>query len=105
MARMTPGATFGELAMLGVTQVRSTTARAMTFVMVWALRRSVFFKTLLKFPSEEARFREIMNASRRDIVFWPCLPNVAQAITQALDMQAETHNLVAHACFATSPHD
>jgi CRP-like cAMP-binding protein len=90
MARMSPGATFGELAMLGVTKQRAVTVRAMNFCFVMGICRSAFFAAIDEYPEEEDHFQQVLSNNHYYAgAMWPCLQNVPTRLLYLLDLYAE----------------
>lgn len=90
LARMTPGATFGELAMLGLSKERSVTVRAITLCTVMAISSSAFFEALQHFPDEQERFEEVLtNNNYNSRVDWPCLHGLPARLLYLLDLYGE----------------
>eukprot|EP00931_Biecheleriopsis_adriatica_P083389 TRINITY_DN5698_c0_g1_i2.p1 TRINITY_DN5698_c0_g1~~TRINITY_DN5698_c0_g1_i2.p1 ORF type:complete len:1605 (+),score=366.13 TRINITY_DN5698_c0_g1_i2:141-4955(+) len=91
LARMSPGATWGEMAMLGLSKERGVTIRAVTLCFIMSVPSSIFFKALEEFPSEQERFEKALqgdngNAAR---VVWPCLRGESSRLLYLLDLYAE----------------
>ncbi|CAK0885934.1 unnamed protein product, partial [Prorocentrum cordatum] len=94
LARMSPGASFGELAMLGVSAERAVTVRAMTFCFVVGVPRSAFFGALERHPDQEEHFNEVLSGSEYTTgVMWPCLRDVPVRLLYLLDLYAERKSL------------
>lgn len=88
VAKMPKGASFGEPVMLGYMERRSATIRAQTFCFVRGIRRSDFFKSLRKFPDEEASFAKLLSKGVSCDTKWPCFPGVSHRLVTLLDLCA-----------------
>mmetsp|Transcript_47864 Transcript_47864/g.86344 ORF Transcript_47864/g.86344 Transcript_47864/m.86344 type:complete len:1659 (-) Transcript_47864:128-5104(-) len=89
LARMSPGATFGELAMLGLSKERPVTIRAVTLCFVMSIPSSIFFKALDQFPEEKVRFEQRSETKGPARVSWPCLRGESSRLLYLLDLYAE----------------
>lgn len=86
-AELTAGATFGELALLGFAQKRTSTIRAITFCFLLEIPRSSFMKALKKFPEEDYHFKELLET--KAAIPWPCLQDVSSRVLYLLDLYSE----------------
>lgn len=91
LARMSPGATFGEQALLGLSKERPVTIKAVTLCFVMAIPKSVFDKAVTEFPEERDRFQRLdQNAAKDSVrVAWPCLRGESSRLLYLLDLYAE----------------
>jgi len=91
LARMSPGATFGELAMLGLSMERAVTIRAVTMCFVMAIPSTVFFRALTQFPEEKGRFDRVLTDTTKGPgrVVWPCLRGESSRLLYLLDLYSE----------------
>jgi len=91
IARISPGATFGELAMLGQSPERAVTIRAVTLCFLMSIQSSVFHQALEQFPEEKERFSTDMLEGQKEgpRVVWPCLRGESSRLLYLLDLYAE----------------
>ncbi|CAE7378303.1 SKOR, partial [Symbiodinium pilosum] len=91
IARISPGATFGELAMLGQSPERAVTIRAVTLCFLMSIQSSVFHQALEQFPEEKDRFSDdsLQNQREGPRVVWPCLRGESSRLLYLLDLYAE----------------
>lgn len=97
LARMSPGATFGELAMRGQSQEKKVTVRAVTMSFITCIQRSAFEKALEAFPEEKSSFSLENNETEKgsERVSWPCLRGESSRIFYLLDLYAEKASCLA----------
>ncbi|CAL1146231.1 unnamed protein product [Cladocopium goreaui] len=97
IARISPGATFGELAMLGVSPERAVTIRAVTLCFIMSIQSSAFHQALEKFPEEKERFDTATSGSHKEgpRVVWPCLRGESSRLLYLLDLYAEKFSCLA----------
>ncbi|CAE7195742.1 SKOR [Symbiodinium natans] len=91
IARISPGATFGELAMLGQSPERAVTIRAVTLCFLMSIQSSVFHQALEQFPEEKERFSNDSLEGQKEgpRVVWPCLRGESSRLLYLLDLYAE----------------
>lgn len=90
LARMAPGATFGELAMLGLAKERAVTVRAVTLCFVMSIKSTAFFAALQKFPEEQDRFEQVLTDTHFNArVVWPCLIGQPTRLLYLLDLYGD----------------
>lgn len=58
-----PGATFGEMAVLGISRLRLATVRANCLCLAWVLERTVILGMLQSYPNERKKFVELVNVN------------------------------------------
>jgi len=91
LGRMTTGATFGELVMLGVTRRRTITIRAATMCFTMEIPRATFLSAIEKNPEERPRFEQLA-IRRMDLdsaVIWPVLRGAPERMLLLLNLHAE----------------
>lgn len=90
LARMAPGATFGELAMLGLAKERAVTVRAVTLSFVMSIQSTAFLDALDHFPDEQERFEQVLTDTQYNArVAWPCLQGQPTRLLYLLDLYGE----------------
>lgn len=97
IARISPGATFGELAMLGVSPERAVTIRAVTLCFIMSIQSSAFHQALEKFPEEKERFDGATTGGQKEAprVVWPCLRGESSRLLYLLDLYADKFSCLA----------
>lgn len=98
VAELTVGASFGELLMLGLTQKRKVSIRALTFCHTVEISRSAFQVVRTKFPDENHfdNFFGKMAETNKDSftkVRWKCAEGVPQGFAYSLNVACE-HKVV-----------
>lgn len=93
IAEMSPGATFGELAVLGLSSRRSSTVRAITFCFVREIPRSALLSVFTKYPEEEEKMKKATTVSGFQSFQWPCLKKAPSRLQFLLDLYVEKKTL------------
>mmetsp|Transcript_50552 Transcript_50552/g.90724 ORF Transcript_50552/g.90724 Transcript_50552/m.90724 type:complete len:1564 (-) Transcript_50552:67-4758(-) len=88
VADMKAGATFGEVVMLGVTQSRTATVRAMTFSTMLEIPRVPFWEAIERFPEERSHFEQLALRNMKITTTWPILQGVPSRLGLLLFLQA-----------------
>eukprot|EP00929_Paragymnodinium_shiwhaense_P074966 TRINITY_DN38337_c0_g5_i1.p1 TRINITY_DN38337_c0_g5~~TRINITY_DN38337_c0_g5_i1.p1 ORF type:complete len:1571 (+),score=403.77 TRINITY_DN38337_c0_g5_i1:187-4899(+) len=95
IGEMSVGATFGELAMLGISKTRMVTVRAITYAMARELAASTFRAALQKYPEEEAKFQQSLDyrgtqqSSKVEVSTFPWLTEMPKRVNYLLDLYKE----------------
>jgi CRP-like cAMP-binding protein len=94
VVEMHTGATFGELLMLDLAQLRSCTVRAVTFCVLSKIPRAGFLEALKANPCDLQNFKGLNE--RKEVVNWPCLSTAPDRLQYLLDLYAEQRMTQSH---------
>eukprot|EP00747_Dinoflagellata_sp_TGD_P061487 gnl/TRDRNA2_/TRDRNA2_152542_c1_seq3.p1 gnl/TRDRNA2_/TRDRNA2_152542_c1~~gnl/TRDRNA2_/TRDRNA2_152542_c1_seq3.p1 ORF type:complete len:854 (+),score=199.68 gnl/TRDRNA2_/TRDRNA2_152542_c1_seq3:358-2562(+) len=97
VSELQQGSIIGEIAVLGLSNVRTATLRAQTVCLVQVLHRSIFMKYLSEFPREMIQFQEVgtqrlekipvheySNIYRKQMLFRDCSPEFLDRLSHVL---------------------